>query len=141
MRDGRVYFATSDTGLLHVLDAKSGVPVAKLDFSRWPMFSSPALAGDMLYIGSHAGKVIAVDLKTQKLSWTFQTEASRQNGPALTMPDGTPNYAAAFKGNFYDEMVTGVQTMMTVGAVLSSPVVADGVIYFGSTDGNLYAVS
>jgi len=24
VRDGRVYFATSDTGLLHVLDAKSG---------------------------------------------------------------------------------------------------------------------
>jgi outer membrane protein assembly factor BamB len=30
--------------------------------------------------------------------------------------------------------------MMTVGAILSSPVVADGVIYVGSTDGNLYAL-
>jgi len=38
-------------------------------------------------------------------------------------------------------MVAGVQRMMSVGAVLSSPVVSEGVIYFGSTDGNLYAVS
>jgi len=141
VRKGRVYFATSDTGLLHVLDAKSGAAVTKLDFSRWPMFSSPALVGDTLFIGSHAGKVLAIDLKTQSLAATFQTEASKQNGPALTKPDGTPNYAAAFKGNFYDEMVAGVQRMMSVGAVLSSPVVADGVVYFGSTDGNLYAVS
>lgn len=141
VRGGRVYFATSDTGLLHVLDAKSGAPVTKLDFSRWPMFSSPALVGDTLFIGSHAGKVLAIDLKAQSLAATFQTEASKLNGPALTKPDGTPNYAAAFRSGFYDDMVSGVQRMMSVGAVLSSPVVADGVIYFGSTDGNLYAVS
>jgi outer membrane protein assembly factor BamB len=30
--------------------------------------------------------------------------------------------------------------MYSLGSVLSSPVVADGVVYFGSTDGNLYAV-
>ncbi len=30
--------------------------------------------------------------------------------------------------------------MMSVGAVLSSPVVIDNVVYFGSTDGNLYAL-
>jgi hypothetical protein len=29
---------------------------------------------------------------------------------------------------------------MAVGTVLSSPVVVDGVIYFGSADGNLYAL-
>jgi outer membrane protein assembly factor BamB len=30
--------------------------------------------------------------------------------------------------------------LMSVGAVLSSPVVAGDFVYFGSTDGNLYAL-
>lgn len=138
--NGRLYFATSDSGQVHVLDASSGASLFSLSSNKWPMFSSPAVAGDLLYIGSHEGKLLAVDLKAQKLAWTFQTEASKQNGPALTKPDGTPKYEAAFDGDFYDDMVAGVKKMLTVGAILSSPAVADGVIYFGSTDGNVYAV-
>ena len=39
VKDGKVYFATSDTGLLHALDARTGAEVFTLDFNRWPMFS------------------------------------------------------------------------------------------------------
>jgi outer membrane protein assembly factor BamB len=42
--------------------------------------------------------------------------------------------------NFYDEMVIGVHKLLAVGAIFSSPVVVDNVIYLGSTDGNLYAL-
>jgi outer membrane protein assembly factor BamB len=104
------------------------------------MFSSPAIAGNVLYIGSHEGKLMAIDLASQKPAWIFQTDASRENGPKLTKPDGRPNYAAAVSENFYDEMVIGVHKMLSVGAILSSPVVVDKVIYVGSTDGNLYAL-
>jgi outer membrane protein assembly factor BamB len=139
VRDGKVYFATSDSGLFYVLDAKSGAQVFSLKF-KWPMFSSPALAGSMLYMGTHEGKLIAVNLKTQKLAWEFQTDGSRQNGPTFTKPDGTPNYEVAFTEDFYDGMVTGVSKMQTVGTILSSPIVADNVIFVGSTDGYLYAL-
>jgi outer membrane protein assembly factor BamB len=37
-------------------------------------------------------------------------------------------------------MMIGMRGMMTLGSVLSSPVVVDGIVYFGSTDGHLYAV-
>jgi outer membrane protein assembly factor BamB len=30
--------------------------------------------------------------------------------------------------------------MLRVGSIFSSPLVAGGVVYFGSTDGNLYAI-
>lgn len=39
-----------------------------------------------------------------------------------------------------DGMMIGIRTMMTLGSVLSSPVVVGGVVCFGSTDGHLYAV-
>ena len=139
-QDGKVYAPTSDSGMFYAFDAKSGAQVFSLNFKGWPMFSSPAIAGHMLYLGSHEGKLLAIDLAAQKLAWTFQTDGSRQNGPTYTKSDGTPNYEAAFTDFFFDDMVSGVNKMMSVGAILSSPVVVNNVIYFGSADGNLYAL-
>ena len=140
VRDGKVYFSTSDSGALYVLDAKTGTGPQIFSSNKWPMFSSPALVGNMLYIGSDEGKLFAVDLTSQKQAWMFQTEGSKQIGPKYTKPDGTPNYEAAFTSFFYDDVMVGYDKLMGVGAILSSPVVADGVLYVGSTDGNLYAL-
>ncbi len=139
--DGKVYFATSDTGLLYAVDAKSGAQVFSFDNKHWPIFSSPAVAGGTLYVGTHEGKLLALDLATHRPAWTFVTEGSEKNGPTYTKPDGTPKYEAAFRDDFYEDIVIGVQKMMSVGAILSSPVIVDDVVYFGSADGNLYAVN
>ena len=140
VRDDKVYFATSDTALLYGFDSKTGAQAFSLSFKGWPLFSSPAIAADRLYVGSHEGKLFAVDLKTQKLAWTFATDGSKKNGATYTKPDGTPNYDVAFTDFFYDDMVSGVQKMMSVGSVLSSPVVAGDTVYFGSADGSVYAL-
>lgn len=140
LKDGRLYFTTSDSGLFHAVDAATGVEIYNLTF-LWPLFSSPAIAGNVLYIGSEEGKLLAVDLKGQQLTWSFQTDGSKANGATYTKPDGRPNYEAAFTGDgFYDAMVIGVDKMQSVGMVLSSPVVVGDTVYFGSTDGNVYAL-
>jgi len=138
-KDGKVYFSTSDSGLLFALNAKSAEPVFSLKLG-WPMFSSPAIAGHMLYIGTHEGKLAAIDLTGQKIAWSFPTDGSRQNGATYTKADGSPNYEAAFEDDFYDAVIVGVNKMLSVGAILSSPVVVKDVIYVGSSDGNLYAL-
>ena len=140
VKDGKVYFSTSDGGLFHGVDARTGAELFSLRF-HWPMFSSPALAGNIAYLGSHEGKLLAIDVAAHKSAWTFQTDASRENGPALTNASGQPNYAAAMSSSFYDDVVAGVQKMFSVGAILSSPVVVDETIYVGSADGYLYAIS
>jgi outer membrane protein assembly factor BamB len=38
-------------------------------------------------------------------------------------------------------MIVGVQKMMSVGAILSSPTVVNGTIYVGSADGSVYALN
>jgi outer membrane protein assembly factor BamB len=140
VKAGKVYFSTSDSGYLHAVDAKTGTSLFSVSTNKWPMFSSPSIAGETLYIGTHAGKVMALDLKTQTIAWEFQTELSKQKGPTYTSADGTPNYEAAFFGDFYDDLVTGNDRMWSVGPTLSSPVVDGAVIYVGSSDGNLYAL-
>jgi outer membrane protein assembly factor BamB len=141
VKDGTLYFATSDTGLFDALDAKTGALKYSLSFHHWPMFSSPAIAGRNLYIGSHAGTMISIDLDKHMTAWTFSTDGANRNGAALTKKDGEPNYAAAFTDSFYDDLVIGVEKMQSIGAVLSSPVIERDIIYFGSADGNLYAIS
>jgi len=138
--DGKLYFATSDSGMFRALDAKSGTEIFAMKFSGWPTFSSPAIAHGMLYVGSHSGKLFAIDIASQKQAWEFATDGAQKNGATYTNADGTPNYAAAYASDFYDDMVVGVRKLMTVGGIYSSPVLADGVLYFGSTDGNLYAI-
>src|SRR5258706_5796364 len=139
VKDGKLYFSTADTGLFYGVDARTGAELFVLRF-QWPMFSSPAIAGNIAYLGSHQGKLLAIDVAAHKSAWTFETDAWRQNGPALTDANGKPNYAAAMASNFYDDIVAGVQKMFSVGAILSSPVVVDDTIYVGSADGYLYAI-
>ncbi|MBV9182527.1 MAG: PQQ-binding-like beta-propeller repeat protein, partial [Acidobacteria bacterium] len=54
--------------------------------------------------------------------------------------DGSPNYGAVVNENFYDSIMVSLDKLEVVGPILSSPVVVDSVIYFGSDDGNVYAI-
>jgi outer membrane protein assembly factor BamB len=141
VRNSKVYAATSDSGLFFEVDAQTGEPSFSLDFKHWPMFSSPAIAGDLAYIGTHEGKLVAISLKERKVAWIYQTDGSRRNGRSYTNEDGTPNYGAAFTDSFYDALIIGKSKMFSVGPILSSPVVADGEVYFGSSDGSVYALT
>ena len=136
---GKVYFATSDTALFHIVDAQTGAPIDSLKF-HWPIFGSPSIAGNTLYLAGQDGKLVAIDLTSRKPVWVFQTEASRQSLPALSKPDGDPNYEAAFASSFYDDLFIGIAKLHTVGTILSSPVISGSVVYIGSADGNLYAL-
>ena len=137
--DGRVYFGTSIPSLLHVLDSESGAEIFSLATTA-PDFSSIAIARGRLYLGTFDGRLTAVDLKTRKPVWSFQTQASRMQLPALTKADGTLDFSVILPSNFYDDMVVGVHKLLGLGAILSSPAIADGVVYVGSADGNLYAL-
>ena len=140
VRDGAVYFVTSDSSLLYALNAGSGAVLHSVGMNHWYLYSSPALAGNMLYVGSTQGSLVAVDLAGFKPIWSFETEGMKQNGPAYTKPDGSPNRDAIYRTDFYDDMVAGVGRVMSMGAIISSPVVVGNVVYVGSADGNLYAL-
>jgi outer membrane protein assembly factor BamB len=139
VRDGTVYFGTSDSRHVWALDAKTGKPVFSLP-TRWYIFGSPALAGNWLYVGSWDGTLTAIDLTTHKPVWVYATDASRANLPPHLTKDGAIDFDGPNVEPFYDEMVAAVEQHFTVGSIVSSPVVADHVLYVGSADGNLYAI-
>ncbi len=140
VRDGLVYFATVDSRLFHAADVKTG----KLRFThhaKLGMFSSPALAGGRAYIGANNGRLYAIDAASGQLVGEFQTESSKTNLLKTLNPDGSIN-RAGFRPQFYDfqDMYAIWVLQFSVGAIVSSPTVAGGVVFVGSTDGNLYAI-
>lgn len=141
LHEGKAYFGTSIPGIMHAVDAKSGKVVFDLP-SRTPVFASMALAGDTLYLGNFGGKLTAIDLKTQKPAWVFETDGAKQNAAAMTNADGSIKFETVFSSPnlYYEDMVLAVHKLFTMGTILSSPVVVGDTVYFGSTDGNLYAV-
>jgi outer membrane protein assembly factor BamB len=48
-------------------------------------------------------------------------------------PDGRPN-------NTIDASIIGIDRLLQLGSILSSPAVANGVVYVASADGSVYAL-
>jgi hypothetical protein len=126
--------------------------------------SSPAVAAGVVYAGSADGGLYAVEAVTGKLRWRFDAHGGVNSSPAV---DGSTVYAVSLDGNLYAvDTATGKQRWafatqgehrFTAPGVLgthpsaeimpdpwdfytSSPTVAVGIVYFGSGDGNIYAV-
>ncbi len=141
VRDGVVYVGTSDTARFMAIDAKTGRLRWTFDAKAY-IFSSAALAGELALFGSHNGKLYAVNTRSGALAWEFQTESSKQDRMKVLNPDGSLNqeaFAPVF-GDFQD-MYVDFYRYISVGAIMSSPVVDQGIVYVGSTDGFLYALN
>jgi outer membrane protein assembly factor BamB len=139
VHDGRVYFATSDSSLFHAVDAATGAPVFQLGTGLF-VFSSPAIAGGTVYFGTHAGYIKAVDVKSQKITAEFRTDASKENMPKYMGADGKLNQRAIYPDFTLDGIIIGLDRLYSLGGVFSSPAIHGGVIYVGSTYGFLYAL-
>jgi outer membrane protein assembly factor BamB len=140
VRDGIVYMGTSDTRRFQALEAKTGRLLFVVD-AHALVFGSAAIAGDLAYFGAFNGKLYALDAKSGKLAWQFETDGSKSNPLKVLSADGAVDKSiqAPVFHNFLD-MTIYLYRMFSVGAILSSPAVDHGTLYFGSTDGNLYAI-
>ncbi len=136
---GKVIFATSDSSLYHVLDAASGKSVVRKEDKAY-MFSSPTIVGDVVLLGVLNGSLMARDLNSGDVLWEFQTEASKQNKGWVLTADRKFNAPMLYYSNWREAPTVATERQFGIGAIFSSPLVANGVVYFGSTDGNLYAL-
>lgn len=144
--DGVVYVTTSDTFKLRAFNLKSGAPLFDTLYKTYS-FSSPALAGGHAYFGSFDGIVHDVDLHTHAMQGEFHVQSSREHKELLTA-DGHLNGEAVFgpygadgqPNNSIDATIVGLDRLMQLGSILSSPAIAHGVLYAGSADGSVYAL-
>lgn len=137
--DGKIFFGTSDSSLYHVVEAATGRPVLKQE-SRAYMFSSPAVTADVVFIGVLNGTLEARDRQSGELLWEFQTDASKKNDGWVLTAERRFNTSFLFTDNWREAPLLAQERQSSVGSIFSSPLVADGVVYFGSADGFVYAL-
>ncbi len=107
------------------------------------VYSSPAVANGVVYIGSTDHNVYALNAKTGALLWSYETGEWVDSSPAVA--NGVV-YVGSEDSNVYAlNAKTGVLlwSYQTGGLVDSSPAVANGVVYVGSYGdyGYLYALN
>ncbi|MGB9476076.1 MAG: PQQ-binding-like beta-propeller repeat protein [Candidatus Udaeobacter sp.] len=139
VNQGKVFFATSDSSLYNMADAATGKSLVRQQGKAY-MFSSPAIAGDVAIIGVLNGTLEARDAKSGELLWDYQTDASKQNKGWVLTVDRKFNQPLLFFDNWLEAPILAQDRQVSVGSIFSSPLVANGVVYFGSTDGFLYAL-
>lgn len=137
--NGRVYFATSDSRKFHVLDAATGKALASQTAGSY-MFSSPTLAGDVVVTGVVNGTLEARDATSGALLWSYEIAASKGPAGRVLNPDRTFDGPLLYSSSWGVDPIAGFVRQSAVGSILSTPLVAGGLVLFGSTDGALYAL-
>jgi len=123
MHEGMLFFG-SDDGCVYAVDAATGR-------ERWrfrtggPVSATPAVDGGRVFVGSYDGKFYALDEASGALVWKFATE-------------GEKRFEARGLHGFLPRRQTYADPF---DVYLSSPVVADGAVFFGSGDGHVYALA
>jgi outer membrane protein assembly factor BamB len=120
--DGVVFIGSSD-GAFYAIDQETGKRKWRVVLTD-PISSSPAVADGLVYFLTYDGAFYALTADTGALKWRFATGGERRF-EAKGIHGLTPS-----NQNIADPM----------DLYLSSPAVFDGRVYFGSSDGHVYAL-
>jgi len=132
-----------DLGRSGTTDSNGTLPQGKL---KWvfstgaPILSSPAIADGTVYVGSHDGKLYALDAATGAKRWEYKTGGWVESSPAVV--NGVV-YFGSNDGRLYALDAHSGEKLWDFKAksvIKSSPAVADGVVYFGAADYYVYAL-
>lgn len=139
--DGTVYFGSRDSSL-YALDAKTGAQRwANRDPQGAWVISGPAVAhGTVYFATSDSHRIEAVDGATGKARWNVDAGGRVFASPVLV---GTRLYLGLADGEaVWMDAATGKRLgeAASEGTVYGSVAVSDGVVYFASDDGYVYAV-
>ena len=144
---GGSLYLQADDGCVYALDSVTGherwrvkvveKPIERLPFdnpkSRYDRFGSDvAVAGGRLYLGTHDGRVVALDPARGEKAWQFATGDSVLAAPAV---DGGRLFFGSFDGSVYAlEASTGALLWKrdTRAPVVSTPAVAGDRIVVGT---------
>ena len=93
----------------------------------------PVVAGDAVYVASHGGDLVKIDLASGKKVWTADVPEKIVVGPGS---DGRTTVAITNKGNAYafDDNGKPIWNVSIGSEVLSEPVVAGGIVVIRTLD-------
>jgi len=151
--DLRVYVHTR-AGVVHAVGKPDGAALWRFTTGgerRWDYWdyylSTPAVDDRQLYFGSGDHRVYAVDKRTGQLRWAVETGNIVHGEPALAGEklivggfDGVMRAIDRGTGRVLWSFKTVGNAYFRNGEIPGTAMVADGIVYFGGRDYNLYAL-
>jgi outer membrane protein assembly factor BamB len=140
-----IYCGSSDAFSFYSISKKTG-NINYKTVTKAYTFSSPAIDNEMAYIGSANGRLYGIELESGDLKWEFQTEGSNTDTIKMFTSEGKldrERLIDLMKGvqNLSDYKFIYRNAFINTGSILSSPAISNQVIYFGSSDGYVYAIT
>ena len=140
-----LYTGSSDSFSFFSIDRKTG-NINYATKTNAYTFSSPAIDDEMAYIGSANGRFWGIELKSGNIKWEFKTIGAQRDTIGLFDSKGLMdrNRMKDLTKDFNDMPTLSAfmdKAFISVGAILSSPVISNDVVYFGSSDGYIYAIT
>ena len=104
------------------------------------VYSTPVTDGKSLYIGDDVGVIYALDTKTGKTRWTFDTGMRIVGSPAVS--EGVVVFGSANYTIYGLHAKTGKQLwhITTNQAVMGAATIHEGIAYIGGGDGRMFAI-
>ncbi|OHX66415.1 outer membrane protein assembly factor BamB family protein [Flammeovirga pacifica] len=134
--DNNIHVGTSDSHRFCSLSAIDGSEVSSYPLNM-RVYGSAIQHDNDIYFGCFNGKLYQIDQSKEKLKVIFQTSGSKKNYSEVY------NDKDEFKTGFelYGEDFMKVEkNILDLGAILSTPVIDNGIIYFGDANGVVYAL-
>ena len=138
-KGNKIFAGTSDSHAFYSLNNFYGEVQWKAPLPL-RSYNTPVGYDTLVITGCFDGCLYGFGESRGRVQWKFETDGSKKN--YSTVYDSTGHFRKDFQMYGSDSItVASEEKIMNLGAVLSTPVIKDGVIYFGSADGNFYAVS
>ncbi len=136
--DGRLAFFGSQDGNIYAVRLRDAAMVWKIT-TGGPVYSSPWLAERIVFVGSDDGYLYAVHATRGQVLWRFPAGAPVRSSPIVA---GNLTLFGTEEGDFYAVRPDGKEKWRVRArrSIYCRAAVADGVVYFTSVDGHLYAV-
>ncbi len=135
-------FVTGCDEQLRLIDVQTGKQVRQMSLETY-LIASPAIKGSMLYVGTHASEVVAVNWKTLQVEWRYRADAGDfpyHSSAAITQKFVIVGGRDKLLHCINRETGKAAWTFATRGKIDGSPVVVEERVYFGSDDGYVYGV-
>lgn len=137
---GKTFIAGCDEHL-RAIDIATGEQAVDMPIGTY-LIASPAARDGLLYFGTYAATVIAVDPMAKKVVWTYEAGKDFPFHSSAAVTDKFVVAGARDKNVHAVDRQTGkgVWKFPTRSRVDSSPVIAGDRLYVGSSDRNLYCL-
>ena len=135
----RIVFGGCDAGV-HVLDADDGTPIGNIDTDSY-IAGSAVLKGGFAYVGSYGKKLLGIDIRENKIAWTYVNDG--RQAPFIASPALSDTFLVApSRDNFIHcvSSTTGnlIWKYAAKGQIDASPVIAGNKVIVGCSAGFLY---